>query len=92
MFSVSLPLPAKIYPDIQPVIEVKRKEQKLPKVDLDQIRQPHSQPLPERDDDWFVLFEAVREEAVIRPSGIHFAFAPLATELPLSLSFKVEHL
>ncbi|CAK6960486.1 uncharacterized protein LOC128367095 [Scomber scombrus] len=65
---VSLPLPAKIYPDIQPVIEVKRKEQKLPKVDLDQIRQQPSQPLPERDDDWFVLFDAVREEAVIRPS------------------------
>lgn len=64
----------------------------LPQVDLDQIRQQPSLPLPEKDDDWYVLFDAVREEAVIRPSGIQFAFAPWLLNCTFSLNFKVEHL
>ncbi|KAM9852266.1 uncharacterized protein ACBR49_005367 isoform 2-T2 [Aulostomus maculatus] len=60
--------PPKLYPAFPPPIEVKRKEQKLPQVDFDQLRQQPSQPpLPGRDDDWFVLLDADREEAVILP-------------------------
>ncbi|KAM4601150.1 uncharacterized protein ACJ7VT_020965 isoform 2-T2 [Polymixia lowei] len=46
-----------------PVIEAKAVEP----VVLEQIRQQPVQPLPGRDDDWFVLFDAMREEAVIVP-------------------------
>ncbi|XP_042281134.1 titin-like isoform X2 [Thunnus maccoyii] len=82
---VSVPQPAKIYPDIQPEIEVKSIEQKLPQVDLEQIRQQPSQPLPERDDDWFVLLDAVREEAVIKPSVATVEIIPEMRE-----TFEVE--
>ncbi|KAF7665728.1 hypothetical protein LDENG_00132620 [Lucifuga dentata] len=65
---VSLIVPSQIYPDvIQPVIEVKSIEQEEQMVDIDQIRFQPSQPLPGRDDDWFVLFDAVRDETVIVP-------------------------
>ncbi|XP_018543491.2 uncharacterized protein LOC108890900 isoform X4 [Lates calcarifer] len=43
---------------VEPQIEVKSVEQKVQQVD--QIRWQPSQPLPEREDDWFVLFDAVR--------------------------------
>ncbi|XP_030013889.1 uncharacterized protein LOC115435549 isoform X3 [Sphaeramia orbicularis] len=52
---------SQMYPSPQPQIAVKRVERK---VDLEQIRSQPSQPRPERDDDWFVLFDAVRERAV----------------------------
>nr|XP_033496144.1 uncharacterized protein LOC117265653 isoform X2 [Epinephelus lanceolatus] len=61
-------IPSQIYPSVQPRVEVISIEQKPQQVDLDQIRLQPSQPLPERDDDWFVWFDAVREEAVIAPS------------------------
>ncbi|KAM7420588.1 hypothetical protein PAMA_015018 [Pampus argenteus] len=64
---VSLPLPAKMYPDVRPVVEVKSIERKPPQVDLDKIRQQPSQPLPERDDDWFVLYDITRENPVVIP-------------------------
>ncbi|XP_051813077.1 uncharacterized protein LOC110969054 isoform X3 [Acanthochromis polyacanthus] len=62
---VSVPLPTKIYPDVP--TEVKRIEQKV-QLDVDRIRPQVSQPLPDRDDDWFVQFDAVREKAVIVPT------------------------
>lgn len=70
LLSVSLAVPSQMYPSIQPQIEAVSIEQKLQQVELDQVRVQPSQPLPERDDDWFVLFDAIREEAVVLPLGI----------------------
>ncbi|XP_030605420.1 titin-like isoform X3 [Archocentrus centrarchus] len=47
--------------------EVKSTEQKL--LQIDQIRPQPSQPLPQREDDWFVLFGTARESAVIKPAA-----------------------
>ncbi|KAI3360936.1 hypothetical protein L3Q82_013144, partial [Scortum barcoo] len=63
---VSLGTPSPIYPSIQLQIKALGIEQQ--QVDVDQIRRQPSQPLTERDDDWFVLFNAVREKAVRLPS------------------------
>ncbi|XP_028280977.1 uncharacterized protein LOC114448296 isoform X4 [Parambassis ranga] len=63
---VFVPPSTKIYPDVP--VEVKTVEQKLQQIDFVQIRPQPSQLLPERDDDWFVLFDAVREKAVIIPT------------------------
>ncbi|XP_071325079.1 uncharacterized protein [Trachinotus anak] len=65
---VSLAVPSQIYPSVKPEIEVKSIERKWQQIDFDQISPQPSRPLPERDDDWFVLFDAIREEAVILPS------------------------
>nr|XP_046256671.1 uncharacterized protein LOC124065372 isoform X14 [Scatophagus argus] len=61
---VSLAEPSQMYPSVQPGSEVISIEQKLQQVDLDQ---KPSQPLPQRDDDWFVLFDAIREKPVVVP-------------------------
>lgn len=76
---VSQAVPYQVYPDVlQPVTEVKIIEQKPALVVLEQISQQPAQPLRERDDDWFVLLDAVREETIIVPPGIRlvalFAF------------------
>ncbi|XP_029927918.1 titin-like isoform X2 [Myripristis murdjan] len=65
---VSQAVPFQVYPDVlQPVTEVKIIEQKPALVVLEQISQQPAQPLRERDDDWFALFDAVREETIIVP-------------------------
>ncbi|XP_034731208.1 uncharacterized protein LOC117946871 isoform X14 [Etheostoma cragini] len=65
---VFLAVPSQIYPSVQPQrIEVISIEQKLQHVDLKPIRLQPSQPLSERDDDWFVLFDAICEEVVLLP-------------------------
>ncbi|KAG7242152.1 hypothetical protein INR49_024198, partial [Caranx melampygus] len=69
---VSPAVPSQIYPSAQPQIKVTSTEQKLQQFDFDQIRPQPSRPLPERDDDWFVLFDAVRDKAVILPSVTPF--------------------
>lgn len=74
MFSASQAVPSQIYPSAQPQIKVMSTEQKLQQVDIGQIRPQPSRPLPERDDDWFVLFGAVRDKAVILPSGTQFMY------------------
>ncbi|XP_008294726.1 titin-like isoform X4 [Stegastes partitus] len=79
---VSGPLPTKVYPDIP--IEVKTVEQKF-QIDLDQTRPQVSQPLPERDDDWCVLFDAVREKAVIKPT-----VTPVEIIVDAKKTFEVE--
>ncbi|XP_019728386.1 uncharacterized protein LOC109517586 isoform X8 [Hippocampus comes] len=61
-----VPPAAKIYPDTGPVIEAKGVEPTPLPVGLDQMRERPSQPQPEKDDDWFVAFDAVRDEALIR--------------------------
>ncbi|XP_061632034.1 uncharacterized protein LOC133479298 isoform X12 [Phyllopteryx taeniolatus] len=61
----TLPVVAKIYPDVGPVIEVKGIELKPLPFGLDQMREQPSQPQREKDD-WFVSFDAVRDEAVKR--------------------------
>lgn len=66
---------AKIYPDTGPVVEAKDIEPTPLPVALDQMRERPSQPQPEKDDDWFVAFDAVRDEALIRLAGIPFVFA-----------------
>ncbi len=68
-FSVSLAVSSQIYPSVQRDIEVISIDWKPQQVDLGQIRLQPAQPLPERDDDWFVLFGAIREEAFIEPPG-----------------------
>ncbi|XP_068507905.1 uncharacterized protein [Syngnathus scovelli] len=60
---VALPTEAKISPDVRPVIEIKDIEMKPLPVSLDQMSP--SQIQPEKDDDWFVVFDAVREPAVV---------------------------
>ncbi|XP_034553554.1 titin-like [Notolabrus celidotus] len=66
---VSLAVPSQIqYPRVQPQIEVISTERKLQQVVYEQIRPQPSQLQPERDDDWFALLDAVREEAVIAPA------------------------
>ncbi|XP_035528044.1 uncharacterized protein LOC118335725 [Morone saxatilis] len=82
---VSLALPRQMYESVQPQIEVISIERKLQQADLDQIRLQPSQPLPERDDDWFVLFDAIREEAVIPPSVTPVKIIP-----DMRKSFEVE--
>lgn len=52
--------------------EVKAIEQKPELVVVEQITQQPTQPLPERDADWFLWFDAIRAEAVIVPPGISF--------------------
>ncbi|XP_032374153.1 uncharacterized protein LOC116690995 isoform X6 [Etheostoma spectabile] len=82
---VSLAVPSQIYPSVQPQrIEVISIEQNL-QHDLKPIRLQPSQPLSEREDDWFVLFDAICEEAVILPSVTPVEIIP-----DLSKMFKVE--
>lgn len=83
LFSVSVVVPRQIYPSVQPRTEVISIERKLQQVDLDQIRLQPSQPLPERDDDWFVLFDAIREETVILPPGIWLIYICTPSEFML---------
>ncbi|CAJ1061675.1 titin-like [Xyrichtys novacula] len=74
---VSLAAPVQIlYPRIQPQSEVISTEQKLQRVEFEQIRPQPTQPLLVRDDDWFELFNAVREETVIEPRVIPGKIAP----------------
>lgn len=56
-------------PSVQPAVDIIRMEQKLQPV-VARLELKPSQPLQERDDDWFVLFEALREEPVKFPAGI----------------------
>ncbi|XP_024863855.1 uncharacterized protein LOC108241980 isoform X8 [Kryptolebias marmoratus] len=65
--AVSAPLLRKVYPDVP--AEAERAGQKLRQTAFDQIRPRLFQPLPEKDDDWFVVFDAGREKAVISPAG-----------------------
>lgn len=71
LLSVSPAAPGQIYPSVRPQIEVVSTERELQRADLDRIRLQPSQPLPEREDDWFVLFDAIREKPVILPAGMY---------------------
>eukprot|EP00066_Takifugu_rubripes_P014794 XP_011604060.1 PREDICTED: uncharacterized protein LOC101066037 isoform X4 [Takifugu rubripes] len=53
---------------VQPGIDIIRMDQKLQPV-VARLELKPSRPLRERDDDWFVLFEAFREEPVKFPAG-----------------------
>nr|XP_020492997.1 uncharacterized protein LOC109986625 isoform X6 [Labrus bergylta] len=64
----SLAATSQMFATVQPRIEVKSTEQTLQQVEFEQIRLQPSQPLQQKDDDWFGLFDAIREEAVIVPS------------------------
>jgi len=68
-FPVSVPSPTRIYPDVRTQAQIVKQE-----LYVDQIRPQPPQPLPQRDDDWFVLFDAVREKAVIIPTGIQLIY------------------
>ncbi|XP_039662866.1 titin-like isoform X8 [Perca fluviatilis] len=83
---VSLAVPSQIHPGVQPQrIEVISIEQKLQHVDPKPIRLQPSEPLSERDDDWFVLFDTICEEAVLLPSVTPVEIIP-----DMSKMFKVE--
>ncbi|XP_057689636.1 uncharacterized protein LOC130914452 isoform X3 [Corythoichthys intestinalis] len=70
-----------IYQDVGPVIEVKGIELKPLPVGLDQMRVQPFYPQPEKDDDWFVAFDAIRDEAVIpQPPDAPFEIASAFTE------------
>ncbi|KAM6936089.1 uncharacterized protein PEZ65_006329 isoform 2-T2 [Lycodopsis pacificus] len=61
---VSPAVPSLTYPSVQPPqMKVMSLERRLQQVDLEQTRLQ-----PERDDDWFVLFDAVREKPAVLPS------------------------
>ncbi|KAK9513643.1 hypothetical protein VZT92_027159 [Zoarces viviparus] len=61
---VSPAVPSLTYPSVQPPqMEVTSLERRLQQVDLEQTRLQ-----PERDDDGFVLFDAVREKPAVLPS------------------------
>ncbi|XP_031708477.1 uncharacterized protein LOC116386431 isoform X4 [Anarrhichthys ocellatus] len=72
---VSLAVPSLTYPSVQPPqMEVMSLERRLQQVDLEQIRLQPSR--PERDDDWFVLFDAVREKPAVLPSATPVEIIP----------------
>lgn len=81
LFSVPLAVQSQIY--VQPGIEIINTEQKLQQVDVDKMMPQASQPLPARDDGWFVLFDTVREEAVSLPSGIQLLEVCISPEFTL---------
>lgn len=65
---------------VQPAIDIMRTEQKLQPV-VAQLELKPSQPLPERDNDWFVMFEAFREEPVKFPAGIQPSYTRMSRKL-----------
>lgn len=68
MLSVCVAVPSQMYPSVEPQpMEAITTEQKLQQVDAEQIRLEPSR--PEREDDWFVLFDTIRQKAVAIPSG-----------------------
>ncbi|XP_077384180.1 uncharacterized protein LOC144022882 isoform X2 [Festucalex cinctus] len=73
---VPLAKAAQIYPDVGPAIEVKAIEVKPLPVGLDQMRARPSQPQPEKDDDWFVAFDAVGDEVIRLPSDAPVEITP----------------
>ncbi|XP_062421474.1 uncharacterized protein LOC119198074 isoform X3 [Pungitius pungitius] len=76
--------PSQIYPTVQPErMEAITIEQKLQRVGPEQIRLEPSR--PERDDDWFVLFDTIREKAVVIPSVASVEIIP-----DMRKSFEVE--
>ncbi|XP_067366244.1 uncharacterized protein [Channa argus] len=62
-----LTVPSQIYPSVKPQFEVISLEQELQQVQLKQIKPNLPQLMPESDD-WFVFYDAIREEAATRPS------------------------
>ncbi|XP_077576647.1 uncharacterized protein LOC144199115 [Stigmatopora nigra] len=64
---VSKPMAPRTYPDVGPVIEVKGLELKELRVGLDQMQVQPLHLQKEKDDDWFVAFDAIRDQAVILP-------------------------
>lgn len=69
-FLVPLAAPSQIYPSVPAGIKMISTERKMQQIDVDQIRLQPSQPMPERQDDWFVLLERIGEDAVPLPAGI----------------------
>ncbi|XP_061572601.1 uncharacterized protein LOC133429235 isoform X5 [Cololabis saira] len=63
---VYVPAPTKLYPDVP--AETKRVEKRLFQIGLDQVRTQDAQPLPQRDDDWFIQFDAIREKPAVTPT------------------------
>ena len=66
-------MPSQIYPSVEPQVEVKSIETEVRQVELHQIRPQPSRQQPERDD-WFVQFDAIREETVVIPAGIQLIY------------------
>ncbi|KAL6109075.1 uncharacterized protein ACO6RY_12286 [Pungitius sinensis] len=78
------PASSQIHPTVQPErMEALTIEQKLQRVGPEQIRLEPSR--PERDDDWFVLFDTIREKAVVIPSVASVEIIP-----DMRKSFEVE--
>lgn len=59
-----------IYPSAPAAVQLVGPEQKTPQSDVVQIRLPPARPSPGREDDWFPLFDRIREESVPLPLGI----------------------
>ncbi|XP_061771934.1 uncharacterized protein LOC133562090 isoform X5 [Nerophis ophidion] len=78
-----MPMPAKSYPVVGPVIEIKYIEEELPQIH--QTKQQSSQSQPEIDDDWFVVFDAFRDVAARIPS-----VTPVEITLAMRKTFKTE--
>ncbi|XP_051922260.1 uncharacterized protein LOC127601230 isoform X5 [Hippocampus zosterae] len=72
-----VPPATKIYPDTGPMIEAKGIEPTPLPVGLDQMRACPSRPQPEKDDDWFVAFDAVRDEVFIRLADAPVEITPV---------------
>ncbi|XP_077951292.1 uncharacterized protein LOC120810753 isoform X30 [Gasterosteus aculeatus] len=67
---VCVAVPSQMYPSVEPQpMEAITTEQKLQRVDAEQIR-------PEREDDWFVLFDTIRQKAVAIPSVARVDIVP----------------
>lgn len=67
-FSVSAQLPSKVLPDVP--AEAERVSQKLYQTAYGRVGPQLFQPLPEKDEDWCILFDPGREKAVLIPPGI----------------------
>uniref|UniRef100_A0AAQ4PS56 Protein 4.1 n=1 Tax=Gasterosteus aculeatus aculeatus TaxID=481459 RepID=A0AAQ4PS56_GASAC len=72
---VCVAVPSQMYPSVEPQpMEAITTEQKLQRVDAEQIRLEPSR--PEREDDWFVLFDTIRQKAVAIPSVARVDIVP----------------
>ncbi|XP_061919110.1 uncharacterized protein LOC133660052 isoform X2 [Entelurus aequoreus] len=78
-----MPMPAKNYPVVGPVIEIKHIEEELPQIC--QTKPQSSQSQPEIDDDWFVVFDAIREVVPRIPP-----VTPVEITLAMRKTFKTE--
>lgn len=89
MFTVSPTVLSQVYPSVEPQFDSVSIEQRLQQVGLDQTKPQPSQLLllPQTEDDWFLWFDATREETATVPSGIQLKYVLVSSELVQKLLY-----